>query len=81
MPARRVNGLWQVVYIAPSEAVGAEIRDRLSQQGFLVMLRPGGGRGQGEGPVPCEVLVPAVEAVDAHQALAEVLAARASGPS
>ncbi len=81
MPVGRVNGLWQVVYIAPSEAVGAQIRDRLSQRGFLVMLRSAGGRGQAEGPTPCEVLVPAVEAVDAHEALTEVLVARSAGPS
>ena len=81
MPVGRVNGLWQAVYIAPSEAVGAEIRDHLSKRGFLVMLRTAGGRGQGEGPVPCEVLVPAVEAADAHEALTEVLAARSAGPS
>jgi len=73
MPVGRVNGLWQAVYIAPSEISGAMIRDHLTQRGFLVMLRTVGS-GQGGGPVPCEVLVPAVEAADAHEALTELLA-------
>jgi hypothetical protein len=75
VPVGRVNGLWQAVYIAPSEIAGAMIKDHLTKLGFLVMVRSIGS-GQGGAPVPCEVLVPAVEAADAHEALTELLAGR-----
>jgi hypothetical protein len=75
MPAGRVHGLWQTVYVAPSQAVGAMIKDYLSRLGFLVTLRSVGGVQDGA-PVACEVLVPAVEAADAHQALTAMLASR-----
>lgn len=66
--------VWQVVYIAPNEAIGAMVKDLLSRKGFLVMLRPAGIPHMGPA-APFEVLVPGLEAEEAHGVLTDLLSA------
>jgi hypothetical protein len=72
MPPRRPTGLWQVIYIAPSATAGALLKDLLAERGFLVVLRGVGVPAAGA-PQPCEVLVPAVEAAEAQEAVTALL--------
>ena len=69
-----------MVYIAPTEALGSVIKDLLTKKGFLVMTRSAGIALSGPG-APHEILVPAVEAAEAHEILAGELSAGALRPS
>ncbi len=66
--------MWQVVYVAPNASLGEMVKELLNQKGFLVMLRSAGVPHMGAA-APHEVLVPEVEAAEANDVLAGVLAA------
>lgn len=53
--------MWQVVYIAPNESIATMIKEYLTQEGFLVMLRSSGIPHMGAS-ASYEVLVPEAEA-------------------
>lgn len=73
VPGAAGGGQWQTLYVAPNEAVAAMIREYLTQSGFLVMLRTAGVIHMGASAA-FEVLVPALEVAEAHEALAALLA-------
>lgn len=60
--------MWTVVYIASNKAIAEQIKNLLSSEGLLVMLRPLGVPHLGDsGSV--EVLVPESEASEANEIL------------
>jgi hypothetical protein len=67
----RRNGVWQVIYIAPSRQVAEQLKEALSQEGVLVSLRTA-GVSTGEN-AQVELLVPKGEAREAHELLNQAL--------
>ena len=64
--------LWTVVYIAPNMAVAEMLKEMLTQEGLLVMLRSAGIPHFGpSGPV--EIMVPEAVAEEAHELLCTAL--------
>ncbi|EGL82110.1 hypothetical protein CathTA2_2345 [Caldalkalibacillus thermarum TA2.A1] len=59
--------MWTVIYIAPSAKIAEKIQDRLTEEGFLVKVRPIQHGKQ------YEVLVPESELDDVREALAYIL--------
>ncbi len=71
-PKNSPSGSWVVVYLAPNLALAEMVKQMLTNEGILVMLRSIGPPHLGpSGPV--EVMVPRVEAKDAVQVLDEAL--------
>ncbi|MEW6307908.1 MAG: glutamate decarboxylase [Bacillota bacterium] len=64
--------MWTVVYIAPNRAIAQMLKDILSNEGVLVVLRTAGIPHLGEA-AHVEVLVPEGEAQEAHDILCGVL--------
>ncbi|CAB1128501.1 conserved protein of unknown function [Candidatus Hydrogenisulfobacillus filiaventi] len=64
--------MWTVVYIAPNTAAAERARALLTQEGFLVRLRPVEVDEAGRGSV--EVLVNEGEAEEAQEVIAQHLA-------
>ncbi|MBT9259646.1 MAG: DUF2007 domain-containing protein [Clostridiales bacterium] len=64
---------WKVLYIAPNETWAQMVKELLEEEGFLVMLRPGGVPHMGPS-APYDVLVPESEAAEAHEVLTAFLA-------
>ncbi len=60
--------MWTVVYIAPSRAIAENLKNFLTAEGMLVMLRPVGSPQGGELGA-FEILVPESEAEEAHELL------------
>lgn len=61
--------MWTVVYIAPNRPTAELIKDMLTKEGLLVMLRGIGVPQLGDAGA-VEVLVPKGEAKEAHEILA-----------
>lgn len=64
--------MWTVVYIAPNRPIAEMIKDVLTREGLLVMLRGAGVPQLGDSGA-VEILVPKGEAEEAHEVLAGVL--------
>ncbi|MGE5561472.1 MAG: glutamate decarboxylase [Chloroflexota bacterium] len=64
--------MWAVVYIAPNRPVAEMIKDMLTKEGLLVMLRSAGVPQMGDSGA-VEILVPQGEAEEAHEILTGVL--------
>ena len=60
--------MWTVVYIAPNGATAELIKNYLESEGILVMLRPIGPPHLGS-TASVEVMVPELEAEEAHEIL------------
>ena len=60
--------MWTVVYIAPNGATAELIENYLESEGILVMLRPIGPPHLGSS-ASVEVMVPELEAEEAHEIL------------
>lgn len=59
--------MWTVIYIAPSAKVAEKIQDRLSEEGFLVKVRPSAHGKQ------FEILVPEGELEEVKEILSSIL--------
>jgi len=59
--------MWTVIYIAPSMKMAERIQDRLSEEGFLVKIRPSQHGKQ------FEILVPEGELEEVKEALSSIL--------
>lgn len=67
-----MDPIWTVIYIAPNKSVAEMLKEALSKEGLLVMLRSGNVPHVGEsGHV--EVLVPEAEVEEAHEILTTIL--------
>ncbi|NPV27568.1 MAG: glutamate decarboxylase [Firmicutes bacterium] len=66
--------MWTVVYIAPNRASAEMLKQVLTSEGLLVMLRPIGVPHLGDSAA-VEVLVPESEAEEAHEILSTALGA------
>ncbi|MCL4426026.1 MAG: DUF2007 domain-containing protein [Firmicutes bacterium] len=64
--------MWAVVYIASNRMEAEMLKDFLSKEGLLVMLRPLGVPHQGDA-ANFEILVPEGEVAEAHEILAGLL--------
>lgn len=64
--------MWTVVYIAANRALAEMIKELLSGDGFLVMLRPIGPPHLGDSS-QYEILVPETELDEVHEILTTVL--------
>lgn len=60
--------MWTVIYIAPTSKVAERIKEKLSDEGFLVQLRPTNISQQ-----QFEVLVPEGELEDVQEVLNSIL--------
>lgn len=60
--------MWTVIYIAPTEKAAERIQQRLTEEGFLVKVRPINVSKQ-----QFEILVPAGELNDVQEVLPSVL--------
>lgn len=60
--------MWTVIYIAPTSRVAERIKEKLSEEGFLVQLRPTNISQQ-----QFEVLVPEGELEDVQEVLNSIL--------
>lgn len=60
--------MWTVIYIAPTTKIADKIKGRLSDEGFLVQLRPISLSKQ-----QFEVLVPATEVQEVQEVLNDIL--------
>lgn len=64
--------MWTVIYVAPSQHAADHIKQKLTQEGMLVMLRPiGTATTRGEPPV--EIMVPESEAEEANEIIHQAL--------
>ena len=64
--------MWTVVYIAPNRATAEMLKNYLTAEGLLVMLRPVGVPHLGDsGSV--EILVPESEVEEAHEVLSTAI--------
>ncbi|WP_025028378.1 hypothetical protein [Caldalkalibacillus mannanilyticus] len=59
--------MWTIIYIAPSVKIAERIQDRLSDEGFLVKVRPSQHGKQ------FEILVPEGELEEVKEALSSIL--------
>jgi hypothetical protein len=64
---RGVNRMWQVVYIASNKRKAESMRDKLTEEGFLVKVQPLGSE---ENEV-FQILVPEGEAVEVAEYLSQ----------
>lgn len=64
--------MWTVVYIAPSLARAELLKEILISEGLMVTLRPAGIHRPGNGGA-VEILVPELEAEEAHEILASAV--------
>lgn len=64
--------MWTVVYIAPNQACAESIRQVLIAEGLMVTLRPAGVPDYRNGG-SVEILVPELEAEEAHEILASAV--------
>lgn len=64
--------MWTVVYIAPNRVTAEMLKDILTREGLLVMLRSGSPPHFGDAG-HFEVLVPEGEVDEAHEILSAVL--------
>jgi len=64
--------VWTVVYIAPSKAMAEMLKGILVKEGLLCMLKSLGIPHAGDA-ASFEILVPEVEAEEAHEILSSVL--------
>lgn len=62
--------MWTVIYIAPNKAIADKYKDKLTEEGMLVQLRPIGYAHLGE-HASVEILVPESEAEEAHEIITE----------
>jgi hypothetical protein len=60
--------MWTVIYIAPTAKVSETIRQRLTEEGFLVQVRPVNLSRQ-----QYEILVPSAEVEEVQEVLNEIL--------
>lgn len=61
--------VWKVVYIAKDEILAEKIKDKLSQEGFMVQLRELSKNKKGQ----VEILVPSSEAPDVVEFLSHII--------
>ncbi|SET20318.1 hypothetical protein [Anaerobranca gottschalkii] len=61
--------MWKVVYIAKDEILAEKIKDKLSQEGFMVQLRELSKNKKGQ----VEILVPSSEAPDVVEFLSHII--------
>lgn len=66
--------MWTVVYIAPNRSSAEMLKEVLTNEGLLVMLRPIGVPHLGDSAA-VEILVPESEAEEAHEILSTALGA------
>lgn len=59
--------MWTIIYIAPSVKIAERIQDRLTDEGFLVKVRPSQHGKQ------FEILVPEGELEEVKEALSSIL--------
>jgi len=64
--------MWTVVYIASNRAMAEQIKNLLSSEGILVMIRPLGVPHLGDSGA-FEVLVPELEANEANEILSTMM--------
>ena len=60
--------MWTVIYIAPTAKISETIRQRLTEEGFLVQVRPVNLSRQ-----QYEILVPSAEVEEAQEVLNDIL--------
>jgi ribosomal protein S8 len=60
--------MWKVIYIAPSAKIAERIKDKLSEEGFLVQVRPINLSNQ-----QFEIVVPEGELEDVQEVLNNIL--------
>ncbi|GFR38087.1 hypothetical protein PRECH8_13830 [Insulibacter thermoxylanivorax] len=60
--------MWTVIYIAPSQRSAERIKERLTEEGFLVQIRPISHTKQ-----QYEILVPEGELDEVHEVLNTIL--------
>jgi ribosomal protein S8 len=60
--------MWTVIYIAPTAKLSETIRQRLTDEGFLVQVRPVNLSKQ-----QYEIMVPSAEVEEAQEVLNEIL--------
>mgnify|MGYP000920138403 FL=1 len=60
--------MWTVIYIAPTAKISETIRQRLTEEGFLVQVRPVNLSRQ-----QYEILVPSAELEEVQEVLNEIL--------
>ncbi|OUM96135.1 MAG: glutamate decarboxylase [Thermobacillus sp. ZCTH02-B1] len=60
--------MWTVIYIAPTAKLSETIRQRLTEEGFLVQVRPVNLSRQ-----QYEIMVPSAEVEEAQEVLHEIL--------
>ena len=60
--------MWTVIYIAPTAKISETIRQRLTEEGFLVQVRPVNLSRQ-----QYEILVPSAEVEEVQEVLNEIL--------
>jgi hypothetical protein len=60
--------MWTVIYIAPTAKISETIRQRLTEEGFLVQVRPVNLSRQ-----QYEILVPSAEIDEVQEVLNEIL--------
>ncbi|AGA58713.1 MAG: glutamate decarboxylase [Thermobacillus sp.] len=60
--------MWTVIYIAPTAKISETIRQRLTEEGFLVQVRPVNLSRQ-----QYEILVPSAELDEVQEVLNEIL--------
>ena len=71
------TNVWRVVYVATGESMAQKIKNTLTDEGFLVMLRSTGSRQsdpQRTSKGPVEVLVPEAEVEEALERITEIVA-------
>jgi ribosomal protein S8 len=59
--------MWTVIYISPTLKLAERIRDRLTQEGFLVQIRSTGSRGE-----QYEIRVPESELHDVRELISSL---------
>lgn len=64
--------MWTVVYIAPNRATAEMLKNYLTTEGLLVMLRPVGVPHLGDSS-SVEILVPESEVEEAHEVLSTAI--------
>ena len=63
--------MWTVVYIAPDRTIAETLKNKLITEGLLVMLRAAGSP-QVNDISAVEILVPELEAEEAHEILSSI---------
>ncbi len=71
-PGRRGVPVWTVVYVVAGWSEAERLKDRLSEDGLLVMLRACGSE-DGKLSKHVELLVPEIEVSEAHSILMQLV--------